>query len=284
VGMDPDQGTIQPFRCRTGKFAMQFVHAGGHRLEYRWIDPESRASSTPGESPVLVFLHEGLGSVALWKGFPDAVVQATGSPALVYSRYGYGKSDPLTGPREVDYMHREALEILPELLDVLSIRNPLLIGHSDGASIALIRAGAARSSVRGVVAMSPHVFVEDVSIASIAQAKAAFETTDLPDRLGRYHDDVASAFRGWNDIWLHPDFQRWNIESYLPAITCPVLLIQGEDDQYGTMAQVEAIQRQAGGPVETVKLAHCGHSPHVDQPEATLHAIEGFVRRAGSLR
>jgi pimeloyl-ACP methyl ester carboxylesterase len=263
---------------------MPFIAAGGHRLEYRWTHPQSSARSTPGASPVLVLLHEGLGCVALWKSFPDAVTDATGCSALVYSRYGYGKSDVLTGPRAVDYMHREALEVLPELLAVLSIRNPLLIGHSDGASIALIHAGAAESPVCGVVAMAPHVFVEDLSIASIVEAKLAFETTDLPARLGRYHDDVASAFGGWNDIWLHPDFRRWNIESYLPAITCPVLLIQGEDDEYGTMAQVEAIGRQVGGAVETVKLANCGHSPHVDQQEATLRAIAGFVRRVGNRR
>jgi pimeloyl-ACP methyl ester carboxylesterase len=263
---------------------MRFIHAGGHRLEYRWIHPRSRAASTPNESPVLLFLHEGLGCAALWKSFPNAVVEATGCSALVYSRYGYGKSDPLIEPRGVDYMHREALEVLPGLLDALPVRNPLLIGHSDGASIALIHAGAGKSPVRGVIAMAPHVFVEDVSIVSIARAKVAFETTDLPAKLGRYHDDVVSAFRGWNDIWLHPDFRSWNIEAYLPAITCPVLLIQGEDDQYGTLAQVEAIERQVGGPAETVKLAGCGHSPHVDRPEATLHAIARFVETAGNLQ
>jgi pimeloyl-ACP methyl ester carboxylesterase len=255
---------------------MRFIRAGGHRLECRWIQPSGNPVAT--DLPVLVFLHEGLGSVALWKRFPDAVAAATSCSALVYSRYGYGKSDPLTEPRTVDYMHREALEVLPELLDALSIRNSVLIGHSDGASIALIHAGAGKWSVRGVVAMAPHVYVEDVSLASIAAAKVAFETTDLPARLGRYHDDVASAFRGWNDIWLDPDFRAWNIESYLSGIRCPVLLIQGEDDEYGTLAQVEAIERQVAGSVRTVKLAQCGHSPHVDQSEATLRAIAGFVQ------
>ncbi len=226
---------------------------------------------------MLVFLHEGLGSVALWKRFPDTVAEATGCSALVYSRYGYGKSDPLTEPRRVDYMHREALEVLPELLDALSVRNPILIGHSDGASIALIHAGAGTRDVAGVVAMAPHVFVEDVSITSIAAAKVAFETTDLPAKLGRYHDDVTSTFRGWNDIWLHPDFRAWNIEAYLAGIRCPLLLIQGEDDEYGTMAQLEAIERQLADSARIVKLARCGHSPHVDQKEATLHAIAAFV-------
>ncbi len=158
------------------------------------------------------------------------------------------------------------------------IRDPVLIGHSDGASIALIHAGNGQRDVRGVVAMAPHVFVEDVSVTSIAAAKVAFETTDLPARLGRYHDDVVSTFWGWNDIWLHPDFRTWNIEAYLAGIRCPVLLIQGEDDEYGTLAQIEAIERQVDGGARSVKLAQCSHSPHVDQTEATVRAIEAFVR------
>jgi pimeloyl-ACP methyl ester carboxylesterase len=255
---------------------MHYIHAGGHRLEYRWIQP--RAAPAAPKLPVLVFLHEGLGSVALWKRFPDTVVDTTGCSALVYSRYGYGKSDPLTEARAVDYMHREALDVLPELLDALSIRSPILIGHSDGASIALIYAGTGKRDVRGVVAMAPHVFVEDVSIAGIAAAKVAFQTTDLPARLARYHGDVTTAFRGWNDIWLHPDFRAWNIESYLSGIRCPVLLIQGEDDEYGTLAQVEAIERQVADCTRTVKLAQCRHVPHVDQREATLRAITAFVQ------
>ena len=173
------------------------------------------------------------------------------------------------------------VSVLPELFDALSIHAPVLVGHSDGASIALIHAGAGRD-VRGVVAMAPHVFVEDISITSIAAARVAFETTDLPIRLGRYHDDVASAFRGWNDIWLHPDFRGWNIEASLAGIRCPVLVIQGEDDEYGTLAQVEAIARQVPAGARTVTLARCGHSPHVDQKEGTLRAIEAFVRGPAS--
>ena len=226
---------------------------------------------------MLVFLHEGLGSTALWKDFPQLVVEATGCRALVYSRYGHGKSDRLAQPRTVDYLHQEAVETLPQVLEALSIRNPILIGYSDGASIALIHAGSGAGSVRGLVLMAPHVFVEDIAVASIEQAKTAFETTDLATKLGRHHDDPVGAFRGWNDIWLHPDFRAWNIEACLPRIIAPVLLIQGEDDQYGTMAQLEAIERQLGGPVETVVLAGCAHSPHVDQVEATLAAIAGFV-------
>ena len=174
-------------------------------------------------------------------------------------------------------MHREALDVLPEVLDRLGIDNPILVGHSDGASIALIHAGAGKRPVRGVVAMAPHVFVEDITVKSIAEAGETFRTTDLPQRLGRYHDDVASTFRGWNDIWLHPDFRRWNIEEVLPGIRCPLLLIQGEDDQYGTAAQVEAISRKVSGPVETLLLPDCAHSPHHDQKDATLAAIVEFA-------
>lgn len=250
-----------------------FVDAGGHRLEYAWFRPDSSAP----DAPVLVLLHEGLGSLALWKQFPGLLAQATRCPVLAYSRYGYGKSDRLAAPRTVDYMHREAREVLPGVLAQLGIENPILVGHSDGASIALIHAGTARWPVRGVVAMAPHVFVEDITVASIAEAKVAFESTDLPQKLGRYHDDVESTFRGWNDIWLHPDFRNWNVENFLAGIRCPVLLIQGEDDQYGTAAQVEAIARQVSGPVETRVLPECAHSPHVDQKQATLGAIQNFV-------
>ncbi|HYN27913.1 MAG TPA: alpha/beta hydrolase [Burkholderiales bacterium] len=257
-----------------------FQTAGGHRLEYSRIDPEPRRNAA-ADPPVLVFLHEGLGSVAMWKDFPAQVVRATGIPALVYSRYGYGKSDRLAEARGVDYMHREALEVLPELLDALSIRNPILIGHSDGASIALVHSGAGSRPVRGLVLLAPHVFVEDITVESIAEAKVAFENTSLPAKLARYHDDAESTFRGWNDIWLHPDFRRWNIEEYLPGVSCPVLLIQGEEDQYGTAAQVTAIARQVNGPVETLMLPNCAHSPHVDQIQATVEKIAHFVRGLG---
>jgi pimeloyl-ACP methyl ester carboxylesterase len=249
--------------------------AGDHRLEYRWIRPAA-ARAHAGRA-TLVFLHEGLGSSRLWKTFPDRVAEATGCAALVFSRYGYGRSDKLTAPRAVDYMHREALETLPDLFAKLGIRSPILIGHSDGASISLIHAGAGRWPVQAVVAMAPHVFVEDITVSSIAQARVTFETTDLAQKLGRYHDDPISTFWGWNEIWLHPDFRQWNIESYLHGITCPVLLIQGADDQYGTLAQIDAIARQVRGQVEQVVLPDCAHSPHVDQKEATLEAIARFV-------
>jgi pimeloyl-ACP methyl ester carboxylesterase len=258
-----------------GLMLMPFLQAGGHRLEYRWFSPRGRPSE---EQPVLVFLHEGLGSTALWKSFPDETCSATGCSVLVYSRYGHGDSDRLAEARGADYMHREALETLPEILSVLSIRSPILIGHSDGASIVLIHAGDGRWPVRGLVLLAPHVFVEDLTVASIAQAKVAFETGDLAARLGRYHADPESAFRGWNDIWLDPAFRRWNIEACLPGVSAPTLVIQGEHDQYGSMAQVEAITRQVRGPVQTVLLSGCAHSPHVDRKEATLQAVSSFVR------
>jgi pimeloyl-ACP methyl ester carboxylesterase len=256
---------------------LPFLTAGDHRLEYALLQPET---GTCG-APALVFLHEGLGSVALWKTFPLHVAAATGCSALVYSRYGYGKSDRLAAPRKVDYMHREALDVLPDVLDQLGIDHPVLVGHSDGASIALIHAGSGKRPVRGVVAMAPHVFVEDITLRSIAQARTAFATTDLPQRLGRFHDDVESTFRGWNDIWLHPDFRCWNIDEYLPDIRCPVLLIQGEDDQYGTVAQIDAIARRVSGPVDTLMLPDCAHAPHQFQKDATIAAIVRFVAERG---
>ena len=234
----------------------------------------------PGDShlPELVFLHEGLGSASHWKDFPALVAVSTGCPVTVYSRYGAGDSDVLTEARPVRYMHDEALATLPELLSILRIENPILIGHSDGASIAIIYAGA-HDHLRGAVLLAPHVFVEDLSVRSIAEAKVSFESTNLPELLGRYHRDPARTFWGWNNIWLHPDFRNWNIEEYLPRITCPVLVIQGLDDQYGTVAQVEAIRQQSAGPVEVLKLENCRHSPQRDQPKPTLEAITIFVEK-----
>ncbi len=242
----------------------------GKRLEV------ARISGHRADSCELVFLHEGLGSVSHWKDFPQLVAEATGCGVTVYSRYGSGKSDVLSGARDVRYMHDEGLKVLPELLAQLEIRNPILIGHSDGASIAIVHAGA-HDQVRGLVLLAPHVFVEELSVASIAEAKEKFQTTDLPEKLARHHRDAGRTFWGWNDIWLHPEFRDWNIEEYLPRIECPVLVIQGLEDQYGTVKQVEAIQRKCSGPVETLLLADCRHSPQRDQKEATLKAIAGFV-------
>lgn len=244
----------------------------GRKLEVQRI---STANSGATE---LVFLHEGLGSISLWKDFPARVAASTQCPVMVYSRYGSGNSELLSEPRPVSYMHDEARQVLPDLLAQLQIENPILIGHSDGGSIALIYA-AVDNRVRGLVLLAPHVFVEDLSVASIAEAKVKFETTNLPEKLARHHRDPARTFWGWNDIWLHPDFRGWNIEEYLPRIRCPILAIQGLDDEYGTMAQVQAIARRAGGPVEILALADCGHSAHRDQPDAVLGAITKFIAK-----
>ncbi len=248
-----------------------FIEVCGHKLEYQLIPAHQL------NRPTLVFLHEGLGSVSLWRDFPARVAAATGCQTLIYSRYGYGLSDVLQAPFTVRYMHDEALVVLPELLDALEIDNPVLIGHSDGGSIALIHAAGAQRDVAGLILMAPHVFVEAISVDSITQAKVAFETTDLPQKLAKYHADVTRTFWGWNDIWLHPDFRAWNIEEYLPSITCPILAIQGVDDEYGTVAQVEAIRDQVPGDVDILELADCRHSPHRDQAEATLSAMAAFV-------
>jgi pimeloyl-ACP methyl ester carboxylesterase len=248
----------------------RFVDVAGHRLECVRIRGAKSA-------PTLVFLHEGLGSVALWKDFPARVADATGCPALVYSRAGYGRSSAAMLPRATDYMHVEALSVLPALLDRLGIAEPVLVGHSDGASIALLHAGSGIRPVRALVALAPHVFVEEMSIASIAEVRRQYDTTDLRERLARRHADPDAAFRGWNDIWLAPAFRSWNIEACLPGVRCPLLMIQGREDEYGSAAQLDAIERQVGGKVARIELAHCGHSPHRDQPEATLAAIADFV-------
>ncbi len=250
---------------------MPFLSAAGRSLEYQWID-----AAQPGR-PVLVLLHEGLGSIRQWRDFPLQLVQATGCPALVYNRYGYGDSDVLAEDRVgVRFMHDEALVSLPEVLAALRIEAPIFVGHSDGASIALIHAGAGHAAC-GLALMAPHVFVEDLCIRSIEKAKQEFESTDLPQRLGRYHRDPRRTFYLWADVWLDPEFRRWNIEEYLPRIDCPLLAIQGEDDEYGTMAQLAALRAGVKTRCELVKLPACGHSPHRDQPEAALAAIARFV-------
>ena len=251
---------------------MPFLKVGRHRIEYE------RITVARDDRPTLVLLHEGLGSMAMWRDFPGRLAHATGCNAVVYSRYGYGKSDPLGEDRGVRYMHDEALVTLPALIDKLAIPWPILVGHSDGGSIALIHAGAGKRAVTGVVTLAAHVLVEDVSVASIAAAKTAFATTDLRARLARYHDNVDVMFRGWNDIWLDPDFRAWNIEEYLPGIACPVLAIQGEDDEYGTMEQMRRIGAKVKD-VELLALEDCRHSPHRDQPDAVLEAVTRFVDR-----
>lgn len=247
---------------------MPYLTAAGRMLEYEAIE---------GSGPTLVFLHEGLGSIGQWRDFPRRVAHATGCAALVYARYGYGQSSVLAEERvPVSFMHDDALKSLPEVLAARGIANPVLVGHSDGASIALIHTGAGHA-VRGLVVIAPHVFVEDISIASIAAAREAFERTDLRERLGKHHRDPRRTFYLWNDAWLDPAFRDWNIEEYLPGIRCPLLAIQGEDDEYGTMAQLDAIARQVTGPCELLKLPKCGHSPHRDRPDEVVSAIVRFV-------
>jgi pimeloyl-ACP methyl ester carboxylesterase len=248
-----------------------FLVAAGRRLEYRWIPAARR------DAPPLVFLHEGLGSMALWGDFPDRLAAATGSGALIYSRYGFGRSEPLREPRTPDYLEREALDALPAVLEDRGIERPVLVGHSDGATIALIHTAAGRWPVRGLVLEAPHVFVEDVTIRGIERARAEYDTGRLRGKLQPWHEDVDATFRGWADLWLLPGFRAWNIESMLPGIRCPVLVIQGEEDRYGTAAQLEAIERWAGGPVETIMLAGCGHAPHAEQPEIVLAAMARFI-------
>jgi pimeloyl-ACP methyl ester carboxylesterase len=227
----------------------------------------------------MVFLHEGLGSLAMWKGFPRRVVDALGWRGLVYSRPGYGRSAPPADdkPWGPDFMHRQALQVLPALLAALSVVEPVfLFGHSDGASIALLHASAFPDRVAGAVVLAPHILVEDLTVSSIQQARGAYDTTELAAQLSRYHDDIGSAFRGWSDIWLHPDFRGWNIEAELEAIRCPVLAIQGRDDEYGTLAQIRGVAARVPGTT-LLELPKCGHAPHRDHPERVIAAVQAFV-------
>lgn len=232
---------------------------------------------------MLVLLHEGLGSAGMWKRVPEELARLTGCPVLAYSRYGNGFSDVLEEPRAVSYMHDEALEALPDVLDAFSVQSAVLVGHSDGASIALIYAGEIGARVTGVVVEAPHLFVEDLSVESIAGAKTAYRTTGLRERLARYHGDVDRTFYGWNDIWLHREFRSWNIEDSVRKIRLPVLAVQGIDDEYGTAAQIDALRADAvEARVDLLYLARCGHAPHRDRPEIVLPAIAAFVKSAAS--
>ncbi len=244
-------------------------------IEHQWIARERR------EAPLMVFLHEGLGSVAMWRDFPQRLCDALGCRGLVYSRPGYGRSTP-RAPTEtwgLDFMHRQAHDVLPALLRALGIDTttepPWLFGHSDGGSIALLHAARFPGRVAGAVVMAPHIFVEDISVASIEQAARAYMETDLRQRLARYHDDPDSAFWGWNRAWLSAPFRAWNIEAELGAIGCPLLAVQGVDDEYGTLAQIRGIAQRAP-QTQLLELAACGHSPHKDQPEALIGAVQGF--------
>ncbi len=244
------------------------------RVEYGWVGAKA--------GPVLVFLHEGLGSLTMWRDFPERLAAALGMRGLVYSRPGYGKSTPRAAAERwgVDFMHRQAREVLPAVLDAAgaSAAPVWIYGHSDGGSIALLYAAEFPERVAGLIVAAPHVFVEDVSIASIERARTAYRDTDLRAKLARHHDDPDSAFRGWNDIWLDPAFRSWTIEREIAPISCPVLALQGVDDEYGTMEQIRRIGRAVPG-TELLEIGQCGHSPHRDQPDAVIRAA---VRFAGS--
>jgi pimeloyl-ACP methyl ester carboxylesterase len=248
-----------------------FVDVAGGRLEV--VD-------LPGDpaAPPLVLLHEGLGSVGLWRGFPAELYRATGRRTIVFSRFGHGRSDPPPRPRTPTFMHEEAREVLPVLFDRLAIERPILVGHSDGGSIALIY--AAEHDVTALALLAPHVFVEDVCVAAIADVDAGFED-GLRARMARHHDDPVVTFRGWADVWLDPDFRRWNLEPLLPSITAPTLLIQGRDDEYGTLAQIDAVAAGVSAPA-TKLVVSGGHTPHLEQPDAVLRAIVEFVRRSAA--
>lgn len=254
---------------------MSFVEVLGRSLECQLIPAHQI------DRPTLVFLHEGLGSVAMWRDFPARVAQLTGCRTLLWSRTGYGQSSPLPAPRTARYMHEEALDVMPALFDRLGIERPVLIGHSDGGSIALIHAGAYPERVAGLVVLAPHEFVEEKTLAGIRQAGELYAASDWRTRLERYQRDPDAAFYAWHDIWTSPAFRDWNIEEYLPALRCPVLAIQGEDDEYATMRQIEVIAEAvgAGCDVDLLRLADCRHSPHRDQTGAVLAAITGFLAR-----
>lgn len=251
---------------------MKHIIVNGLRLEYRDIP-----AITEGQ-PTLLLLHEGLGCVAMWRDFPAKLAAASGCRVVVWSRPGYGASQAYPEPRSLRYMHREAEESLPALLAALKVERPVLIGHSDGGSIALIFAGAFPAVPSGIVVMAPHEFVEEVTLDGIRSARAVWETTDWPKKLGRYHHDAPRVFSDWNDTWLSPPFRDWNIEEYLPKICCPVLAMQGEDDEYATMRQIDAIAEQVPG-THLIKLPNCGHTPQRDQEVAVLAALVDFIKR-----
>lgn len=243
-------------------------------IEYRLINPEKT------DGPLIIFLHEGLGSVAMWRSWPERLCEATNTRGLVYSRYGYGGSTPRPEGEfwPVEYMHHQARYALPALLKALQLdqEKPILYGHSDGGSIALLYAAMHPDAVQSIIVAAPHIFVEDISISSIEQAREAYLETNLRERLGRYHEVVDSAFWGWNNIWLDPEFRFWNIESYLPGIHCPILAIQGKQDEYGTLEQIRGIKRIAKQATLCI-IEDCRHSPHFDQPEEVITAVKQFL-------
>jgi len=248
------------------------ISVGDMRLEYRMIGPH------PDAAPTIVMLHEGLGSVTTWGDFPQKLAEKTGAGVFVYSRAGYGKSSTIALPRPLDYMQREATDVLPKLLDAIRFRRGILLGHSDGATIAAWYAGSVQDHrVRGVVLMAPHFFMEATNIEAIRETIAAYETTDLRAKLARHHADVDAAFRGWSGAWLDPGFARFDTTEALAYIRVPVLVVQGAADPYGTLAQVRVVEEECYCPVETLVLPGVGHAPHREQPGQTLETIASFA-------
>lgn len=252
------------------------------RIEHQWIGRERH------DAPLIVFLHEGLGSVAMWRDFPQALCDAAGCRGLVYSRPGYGRSTP-RAPEELwdlDFMHRQAHEVLPALLQALAVDSaqdkPWLFGHSDGGSIALLHAARFADRVAGTIVLAPHILVEEISVTSIEKARQAYRDTDLRARLSKYHDDPDSAFWGWNRIWLHPPFRHWTIETEIAGIRGPLLAVQGLDDEYGTLEQIRGIARRVP-QTELLELPDCGHSPHRDQPQRLIEAATQFIARHAAI-
>lgn len=255
-----------------------YLHIDGVRLEVRRFGDASSAA------PELVFLHDGLGCIGTWRRFPDRLTDRVGAAGFAYSRAGYGRSDPITLPRSLDYEDVEAVAVLPRVLAAAGIGRPVLVGHSDGATISLIAVGSGAVDVAAIVAIAPHVFNEESSRRGIRAARAAFEEGDLRARLARYHGaNVDVAFHGWSGVWLDPGFRDWSIEAVLPGIGVPLLVIQGEDDEYGTLDQVTAIARGAGGPVRTLVMPGCGHEPHRARPDVVVDAIASFLDEHGVL-
>lgn len=250
-----------------------FIQVRGQRLEAQWYGP------MPHEAPTLIFLHEGLGCVSLWRDFPQRLAEATGCGTLVYSRLGYGASGEIPYPFPVNFMHTEGLELLPEVIREAGITKAVLIGHSDGGSIGIIYAGGTPAvPLIGLITEAAHVFCEDITVRSIEQALKLFQEGSLRQKLMRYHGpNTDCAFLGWNGAWLNPDFKNWNIESYLPGIKVPMLAIQGRDDIYGTPLQVESIRRLAGKGAEIIMIPDCGHSPHRDQEAITFNTMKRFI-------
>ena len=262
-----------PEITRQVRFDLQ-LSATGDRLEAAWIGP------SPEEALTLVFLHEGLGCVALWRDFPARLADITGCGALVYSRLGYGGSAPCPLPRRLDFMHHEGLVVLPEVIRQSGVRDYLLVGHSDGGSIALIHAGGGPCpGLKGIVTLAAHVFCEALTRRSIEAARQRYLTGDLEARLFPYHgENTHCAFWGWNDVWLHPDFMQWRIDAFLPSIHVPVLAIQGETDPYGSVDQLDVIQAKTGDGLAVEVIADCGHAPHLEKSDTVLAAISAFMK------